>query len=573
MTSRFKRTGSDHPRRDLSADDIARSYTRFRPGRSTGLGPAAFAALAVCATASVGALIAFTGRASVDAAGPLAQVALGRDAQPVDGDILLGYAAPHAAGDVDPIYLPASGLRPLAEQPELVPGEAMHVARAQQARQAGRRLLSAHPSRQGDIRLAHADARTPSDGDSPTMADLGKTEPVIMTDFDSEEVPSARPRARPAGLVLASSDAKPAAAPAPGPGGLTNAAAPQGLVVEASYVAATGASLFASAEEHTTTPKDGLDASPRPRGRPAALARLARAPAVIETATVETGQDRAQPADPGPVAAQRQIVRAAGCSSRLAAGIPRRPRGAAPGSAIVGRMGSLHGAERDAMIVRELLRGNLPDFLRDLTPVTVSGRLPNGRAAEVTICVTPDYLALGSDDDFIRVPMGLPAAAHVADRFGFLLPTTRMVDAIYAQARLRLSPQPMTPGAQMSSTRYFWQHNETVEGQTRGREERMLTAGQKKDLVLTNRLRSHPGRVAIYGWHKRNGEPIQPLSTVHGEFYSDYSHGVRLVSQTAFVGGRAVALADLLADPDYAQILTGEGPIPSPERLMASLYR
>ena len=51
----------------------------------------------------------------------------------------------------------------------------------------------------------------------------------------------------------------------------------------------------------------------------------------------------------------------------------------------------------------------------------------------------------------------------------------------------------------------------------------MLTAGPRKDLVLTSRLWLDPGKVAIYGWHRARGAPIQPLSTVHGAGYADYS--------------------------------------------------
>ena len=65
-----------------------------------------------------------------------------------------------------------------------------------------------------------------------------------------------------------------------------------------------------------------------------------------------------------------------------------------------------------------------------------------------------------------------------------------------------------------------------------------LVSGHKKDVVLTNRLITHPGQIAIYGWHRGIGEPIQPLSTVHGAGYADYSHGIRLVSQMAMIDGK-----------------------------------
>ena len=131
----------------------------------------------------------------------------------------------------------------------------------------------------------------------------------------------------------------------------------------------------------------------------------------------------------------------------------------------------------------------------------------------------------------MRVPLGLPAALRLADGFDMMLPTTRMVDAIYAQADCRVAPEPMPPTSAMSSTDYFLRHkrhgarrNSSRSGARPG----LLVAGHKKDVVIANRLSNAPGRVAIYGWHRSNGDPIQPLSTVHGEDYADYSHGIRL---------------------------------------------
>jgi hypothetical protein len=154
-----------------------------------------------------------------------------------------------------------------------------------------------------------------------------------------------------------------------------------------------------------------------------------------------------------------------------------------------------------------------------------------------------------------------------------MLPTTRMVDAIYAQADLRLSPRPMTPGPQMSSTDYFLRHDATLDAQfaDAGGRNGLLVAGHKKDLVIANRLSSNRGRVAIYGWHRGNGDPIQPLSTVHGEYYADYSHGIRLVSRTAYVNGRPVDLRTLLTDGAHAGLLNSEGPLSSATIRLASL--
>ncbi len=262
-----------------------------------------------------------------------------------------------------------------------------------------------------------------------------------------------------------------------------------------------------------------------------------------------------------------------GCDPTLAAGIPARAERALPGSELVRESMTLSGTDRDRFLSEKLLAGNVPAFLRKLTPVVFNGQTRDGKDVVVVICVTPDYLAVGDDEDFVRVPMGLPAAAEVATDFGFVLPTTKMVDAIYKQAGLHLIPAPMQAGSRMTSTDYLWQHNNTVESQRLSFHEarETLVAGQKKDLVLSNVLRSAPGRVAIYGWHRQNGVPIQPLSTVHGKNYADYSHGVRLVSTTVSVNGKARNLTDVLQNPDLAQIVSKEGPIVHPVRLIAAI--
>jgi hypothetical protein len=90
-------------------------------------------------------------------------------------------------------------------------------------------------------------------------------------------------------------------------------------------------------------------------------------------------------------------------------------------------------------------------------------------------------------------------------------------------------------------------------------------------VVLANRLARAPGRVAIYGWHRSNGDPIQPLSTVHGEFYADYSHGIRLVARTAYVNGRAVDLRGLLTDAQLAGLVNSDGPLTGTTIQLAAL--
>ncbi len=323
--------------------------------------------------------------------------------------------------------------------------------------------------------------------------------------------------------------------------------------------------------------------SPRPGQRPASLAatqtvlahNAARAVPDTPAATDQPAAQLASVTQPSNGLFSGGSTRrfSGECSSRLSRAIPRRNSRAQTGSAFIATLASTSGGARDTAIAREIMSGNVPEFLRNLVPVTFTGTLGNGRETSITLCVTPDYLALGNNTDYVRVPMGLSAAGQIAERFDMMLPTTRMVDAIYAQAAIHLSPKPMSPGSQMSSTPYFVRHNATVERQRNSANGALgvLVSGHKKDLVLTNRLASSPGRVAIYGWHRRSGSPIQPLSTVHGAGYADYSHGIRLVSQTAYVDGRAVDLQALLQDRQYARFLNSDGVIGRPAIRLAGL--
>jgi hypothetical protein len=239
--------------------------------------------------------------------------------------------------------------------------------------------------------------------------------------------------------------------------------------------------------------------------------------------------------------------------------IPPRDVDAPSGSDLVARISGLSREERGAALVEQILRGNVPSFLRRLRPVAVSLPDAGGSPVRLVFWAMPDYLAVGSDEDFVRVPLGLAEALAVARELDCTLPTARMVDSIYRQAERKLAPQPMPAGPEMTSVTYFWQHNQTIARQLEGLPSGALVAGDKKDLVLTRRLAARPGRVAIYGWHRGDGDPIQPLSTVHGAGYADYSHGVRLVSSTVFVDGEPRSVFDLLEDPALVELLSDEG--------------
>jgi hypothetical protein len=248
--------------------------------------------------------------------------------------------------------------------------------------------------------------------------------------------------------------------------------------------------------------------------------------------------------------------------SGLTRRIPQRSPVAPSGSRFADSLAGLENGERERAILREILDGNMPSFLKRLVPVElVYGAA--GRRVVATVFVMPDYLAIGSDDDFLRIPMNLATATTIADGFGFVLPTRKIVNAIYQQSGHHFVPEPLPAGPRMTSTDYYRAHNALIEHQARVAVVSLgtLVSGHKKDVVLTNLLARTPGRIAIYGWHRPTGAPIQPLSTVHGACYADYSHGIRLVADTAWEDGTPRPVRDILHDASLAPALSDEGVI------------
>jgi hypothetical protein len=244
--------------------------------------------------------------------------------------------------------------------------------------------------------------------------------------------------------------------------------------------------------------------------------------------------------------------------------IPPRPAGAPTGAAFAEQIRELPTDERHAASVRELLSGNVPDLLRLWWPVVLESP-----GHTVVVWVSPRYLSVGTDEDDLLLPMDLVSAAEVALAWDCALPTRRIVDAIFEQATHRTEPVPMPPGPEMESVEYAQQAQATLEGQLgaafRGPG---LFAGQKKDLVLTPQLHDRPLREAIYGWHRPDHTPIQPLSLWHRATYADYSHGLRLVYGEVMADGVSVSVWTALADPVLGPILSDEGPIDSGQELL-----
>jgi hypothetical protein len=214
-------------------------------------------------------------------------------------------------------------------------------------------------------------------------------------------------------------------------------------------------------------------------------------------------------------------------------------------------------ASRDSLVTGEILAGNFPSFLKQFVPVNVSITDSTSRKTiQATYYVAPDYLSIGTDADWARVNITPMAAQQIADSFHCFLPTRKMVDDIYKAAPIKLEPVPLY--AFRDSTPTMWHHHLIIEGQRKGRTG--LIAGIKKDVVISGKISrdTRPDRVAIYGWHKLDGKPIQPLYTGHINWWVDYSQGVRLIYERIKVEGKWMHYIDVLKDPVLRRLLCDE---------------
>jgi hypothetical protein len=250
--------------------------------------------------------------------------------------------------------------------------------------------------------------------------------------------------------------------------------------------------------------------------------------------------------------------------------LPARTADALPGSGVAARLRELTLDAREREMQNEALRGNVPTFWRKFVSVDMTG-VVDGRRHHVVVYVAPDYFALGTDADYFLAPLSPLSAQKLADAMGCILPTPKMVDAIYHAAGVKLEPVRIAPSREMISVPVFEQHNRSIWEQ---REARLaayplgvLVAGHKKDVVLTPQLAGAPGKVAIYGWHDRAGRAIQPLYLGHTGTWVDYSHGIRFIHRTALLDGAEISLTEMLGDPSLASLLSEEGVIAEPRYL------
>ena len=234
--------------------------------------------------------------------------------------------------------------------------------------------------------------------------------------------------------------------------------------------------------------------------------------------------------------------------------------------------------KREDMIVEAILSGNMPSELKQFqkivftTPIVDSVEILR-KPHKVEMLVLCDYLSVGRDDDFVRMPMGPLAAQQIADSLNCFLPTTYLVDRIAEVSEGHIDIFPFRPlGGRNMQPIVFQDSDNAIKAlfKAKGYEFGQFISGLKKDVVLTYKIQSRDEMnkyEAIYGWHHPDGRTQQPLFVRHGNFYVDYSHGIRLINRTVVVDGKECDAKEILESATLYRLLSDE-----PEPLKKATY-
>jgi len=193
-------------------------------------------------------------------------------------------------------------------------------------------------------------------------------------------------------------------------------------------------------------------------------------------------------------------------------------------------------------------------------PLTFDANDARGQTHRVVVPVAVDYLAIGEPGECMRMPLTPEMAQAILNQHGELLPTPKLVDLMAQLAPVQITARAMVPNKGADLEQYL-AHSQLIDGDVAAKAPKAgaLLFGSKKDVVVSNIMA--PGKVVIYGpkWAQKQG-----LSNIHGNFYVDYSHGIRAVAGTSLVDGQEIPTERLYTDPVLAPLVSNEGPLRSP---------
>lgn len=255
--------------------------------------------------------------------------------------------------------------------------------------------------------------------------------------------------------------------------------------------------------------------------------------------------------------------------------IPERPINALTGSQFLESQKGLSQSKMEQAIFNEIDQGNIPSFCRseNMKRLTIE---KNGY--KVTYKAALDYLSIGSDTDYIRIPITPLLAQKLAKKYNWGIPTASITEHIYKNANIKLEGKGYLTGekgstklaeqqSKMQSTEYIQKHSLDIDkqisklNQHNSNTEQLLVAGHKKDVIVSQYAINHPGNLDMRGLYI-NGQAVQK-NPAHQDTYRDYSHGFRPIGGNLEIikpdgTTETIRYYDGLKIPEIAEILNGK---------------
>lgn len=250
------------------------------------------------------------------------------------------------------------------------------------------------------------------------------------------------------------------------------------------------------------------------------------------------------------------------------------------------------GLERDAnvkqeeltrKIIAEIRKGNVPDMCRTMRTTTLRGE----DGTEISFATANDYLAVGTNNDYMTIPVSGYMARRLSDEFGWELPTSTMAIASENSATHKIVVGGEKDISEMAELKVCQRHNERIQSvkdsiyakyakkaksmkiqpMTQSEYFRKYSVSGGKKVVFAGRDATPEGKgnggIGIVGLREAGGGFTQPPSYPHKSpllpgSHNDYSEAGLVVGKMVRTPEGIMPLREALKIPQYARILNAQ---------------
>lgn len=213
------------------------------------------------------------------------------------------------------------------------------------------------------------------------------------------------------------------------------------------------------------------------------------------------------------------------------------------------------GAERSKLVLQAVEKG--------LAICEWSDIIVSSNQHHAIVRVNTDAVYVDTDHGRFRPQVNAHDLQIIADTVGGCLMTSKVMDASYQQASLKIDCTPMKAGPDMSYTTKSIEYNKLLEQKRNGHTGLFRDCG--KTWILDNKLAVSKGAVNHGFYHSAassisNGIKLyQNAGGMHNAQHEDYSQTILLMASICVVDGQDMLVSDVIQDPELSYLLNYSG--------------